>query len=236
MTNYAETVRTGPPEEGSEHDRQREAVYRKRLNDLEDRESFNFALFQYSPNATVVVDREGRVIKTNIARRSRGDRIPEIGDVMYRDYAARHTTDLYAALMRCINQQSVETFPCLKYREKSLAVTIAGFPAGAIISTQDITSRVQAEEDRDRLIQELRRALDEVEQLRGLLPICACCKKIRDDSGYWQEIETYITSHSKVHFSHAMCPPCTKKMYPEIYDRIFNQEGALKDKNERDAS
>ena len=64
---------------------------------------------------------------------------------------------------------------------------------------------------------ELQKALDEVKQLRGFLPICASCKNIRDDQGYWTQIELYIREHSEVEFTHSICPDCTTKLYPELY-------------------
>jgi hypothetical protein len=63
---------------------------------------------------------------------------------------------------------------------------------------------------------ELKKALSKVNQLSGFLPICASCKKIRDDQGYWNQIETYIEHHSEAEFSHSICPECTEKLYPEI--------------------
>jgi PleD family two-component response regulator len=63
---------------------------------------------------------------------------------------------------------------------------------------------------------ELQKALDEVRQLRGILPICANCKSIRDDQGYWEQIETYISNHSEAVFSHSICPDCVKKLYPDL--------------------
>lgn len=65
---------------------------------------------------------------------------------------------------------------------------------------------------------ELQDALDKVKLLSGYLPICASCKKIRDDKGYWQEVESYIDSHSEAQFSHGICPECIQKLYPEIKD------------------
>jgi ABC-type amino acid transport substrate-binding protein len=64
--------------------------------------------------------------------------------------------------------------------------------------------------------EELTTALSEVRQLSGLLPICASCKKIRDDKGYWNHIETYISKHSEAQFSHGICPECCKKLYPNV--------------------
>jgi len=63
---------------------------------------------------------------------------------------------------------------------------------------------------------ELENSLSEIKQLRGILPICASCKKIRDDKGYWNQIEFYIRTHSDVEFSHGICPECAKKLYPDL--------------------
>jgi PAS domain S-box-containing protein len=88
---------------------------------------------------------------------------------------------------------------------------------GRRASNRDITERKLAEEERESLISELQKALSEVKKLSGLLPICASCKKIRDDKGYWNQIESYIRDHSEAEFSHGICPDCLKKLYPELY-------------------
>ena len=77
----------------------------------------------------------------------------------------------------------------------------------------DITDRKQSEEEREKLIGELQTALAEIKTLSGLLPICASCKKIRDDKGYWNQIEEYIQKYSEAKFSHGMCPECSDKLY-----------------------
>lgn len=77
----------------------------------------------------------------------------------------------------------------------------------------DITERKQLEEERERLMGELTAALGNVKTLSGLLPICAACKKIRDDKGYWSQIEDYIHTHSEAEFSHSICPECSDKFY-----------------------
>ena len=64
--------------------------------------------------------------------------------------------------------------------------------------------------------EEKEKALSELKVLSGLLPICASCKKIRDDKGYWGQIESYIRAHSEAEFSHGICPDCAKKLYPDI--------------------
>ncbi|MDZ7666119.1 MAG: MASE3 domain-containing protein [Desulfotignum sp.] len=84
----------------------------------------------------------------------------------------------------------------------------------------EINARIKVEEDRERTILQLQKALSEIKTLSGLLPICSHCKKIRDDRGYWNQLEDYIHEHSDVKFSHGICRECAKKHYPDfdIYD------------------
>lgn len=78
-------------------------------------------------------------------------------------------------------------------------------------SNRDVTERKLAEVERERLISDLRNALSKVRMLSGLIPICANCKKIRDDKGYWNQIESYIKDHSEASFTHGICPKCLNK-------------------------
>jgi PAS domain S-box-containing protein len=87
----------------------------------------------------------------------------------------------------------------------------------AVIAFQDITLRQLVEEERERLIEELKEALENVKTLKGLLPICASCKRIRDDTGYWNQIEAYVRDHTDAEFSHALCPDCAVKLYPDYF-------------------
>lgn len=82
-------------------------------------------------------------------------------------------------------------------------------------SMQDITERKLTELERERLIAELREALAEIKELRGLIPICAWCKKIRDDQGYWQQLEEYLLARSDVAFTHCICPECLAQAQAE---------------------
>jgi hypothetical protein len=75
----------------------------------------------------------------------------------------------------------------------------------------------QADKEKSEVIAELKKALEEIKTLSGFLPICASCKKIRDDKGYWNQIEAYISEHSAAEFSHGICPECVEKLYPDIY-------------------
>ena len=85
-----------------------------------------------------------------------------------------------------------------------------------LLAIEDITERKRAEEQKDSLVSDLQKALSEVKTLRGFLPICANCKNIRNDKGYWEQIENYIHDRSDAEFSHSICPECAKKLYPDF--------------------
>jgi PAS domain S-box-containing protein len=101
---------------------------------------------------------------------------------------------------------------------KHVYVTAAMLPGSrkGVASFLDITEHKRMEEERERLIKELQNAVSEIKTLGGMLPICGSCKKIRDDKGYWNQIENYIRDHSEADFSHSICPDCAKKLYPEL--------------------
>ena len=82
----------------------------------------------------------------------------------------------------------------------------------------DITERKQLDEKREHLVEQLKTAISQIKALEGLLSICSCCKKIRDDNGYWSQVEDYIRKHSEAEFSHGLCPDCAKKLYPDYFD------------------
>jgi hypothetical protein len=86
---------------------------------------------------------------------------------------------------------------------------------GAIIVNQDISERRWREIERERLLRQLQDALAEVHTLSGLLPICAGCKKIRDENNEWQRIEAYIGAHSTATFTHGLCPECVQRYLPD---------------------
>lgn len=92
----------------------------------------------------------------------------------------------------------------------------AGHAIGTFGISRDITERKRADAEREQLIAELREALSRIKALQGLLPICASCKRIRDDRGHWNRIESYLQEHSGAEFSHGVCPECIQKLYPEV--------------------
>ena len=87
-----------------------------------------------------------------------------------------------------------------------------------LLAIEDVTDRIEAERQKEELIDDLRKAFDEIKTLRGIIPICASCKKIRDDKGYWNQVEVYVRDHTEAEFSHGFCPACAKKLYPDLYE------------------
>ncbi|HVN49208.1 MAG TPA: two-component regulator propeller domain-containing protein, partial [Bacteroidota bacterium] len=87
---------------------------------------------------------------------------------------------------------------------------------GLVSIARDITQRKKAEIEREHVITELQEALADIKKLSGLVPICSNCKKIRDDKGYWNQVEAYIQDRSEARFTHGICPDCMKKLYPDF--------------------
>lgn len=93
-----------------------------------------------------------------------------------------------------------------------------------IITEWSFIKRKNAEKEREKLSSDLENEISKVKVLSGLLPICASCKKIKNDQGYWDQIEAYISKHSEAEFTHGVCPECTKKLYPEYYDELYGKK------------
>ncbi len=171
----------------------------------------------------VVCDGQGRLIEVNpAARRMLGMGRPPIGARV--EEALEHVPELAAKCGKADVGQVVISVaqPSPRYLDVRI-IPLAdrrGRAQGHLAILRDITESREAEEERERLIQSLQDALAQVKTLRGLLPICANCKKIRDDSGYWRQVEDYIHEHSEADFSHSICPDCMRKLYPEMFPSL----------------
>ncbi len=97
------------------------------------------------------------------------------------------------------------------------SVELLARAASALALKKEMDCRKAREQELCRSNEELQKALRDVKVLRGLIPICASCKKIRNDGGFWQQLEEYIGEHSEAEFSHGICQPCVKKLYPGVY-------------------
>ncbi len=173
-------------------------------------------LFAGMTDGLVVLDAQDRVVDTNpAARQLFGVEDNPVG-VPARSLAG---WDQIMPAHWGTGEERIETrFPGEPARYLDLRVTTIagreGAVAGRLVVIRDITARREVELERERLIGELKKALADIRTLRGLLPICAGCKKIRNDSGYWQGLEQYLSEHAEVQFSHGLCPDCLGKYYP----------------------
>ena len=106
-----------------------------------------------------------------------------------------------------------------------------GIPTSQIGIIRNITDRKRVEEEKERILVELQESLVKVKKLSGLLPICANCKSIRDDKGYWNQVEDYIQHHSEAQFSHGLCDVCVEMLYgKEKLTRIIQKREGKKKK------
>ena len=141
-----------------------------------------------------------------------------------------------AMLQRISRGEDVKQHETLRRKKDGRSINVSlsisaikdtlGKIVGASTIARDVTERKQMEIEREKFVSELQEALARIKVLSGLLPICANCKKIRDDQGYWRQIEVYIRDHSDAEFSHGICPGCAKKLYPEVFDKkpeLFNE-------------
>ncbi|WP_457554078.1 HAMP domain-containing protein [Desulfobacula sp.] len=119
-----------------------------------------------------------------------------------------------------------DEFGSLAYSFNSMASRLQQSTTSVTLLENEIAERKQAEEEREKLIKELQEASKNIKTLSGLLPICAKCKKIRDDKGYWNNLEEYIQTHSDASFSHGMCSECSDELYgkEDWYIEIKNEE------------
>jgi PAS domain S-box-containing protein len=96
---------------------------------------------------------------------------------------------------------------------------------GRMASFVDVTARKQAEEERQRLVERLQNALENIKTLQGLIPICAWCKSVRDDKGFWHSVEEYLKEHSEAQLTHGLCPQCQERLLSELGTPSLGSKG-----------
>ncbi len=126
-------------------------------------------------------------------------------------------TEALQYLQRLLSGEIIESFETQRITRDGEVLDVSLVLTCLRDDSGNIDSIATTERDITGLKNELRRKEAEVKTLRGLLPICASCKEIRDDQGYWHQIESYIRDHSEAEFSHSICPKCAEKLYPK-YD------------------
>ncbi len=188
------------------------------------------SLFLGNPEAAVYLDNKFRIIEVNL-------RFTELFGYTQQEAKNKLVFDLIVPQEKMkeskeFSQGKIEqtmNYETIRQSKdgKLIPVLVSSSPiilddkkAGTIITYRDISALKKVEEEKEKLISNLQKALEEVKTLSGLIPICSHCKKVRDDGGYWDQVENYITKHSNVDFSHGICPDCLRQYYPEMYDKM----------------
>lgn len=196
---------------------------------IKEAKDFLETIFATSPDGIIVTDRDGYIIKVNqafltmmgytegeVIGRHPGTFCPEPYDP---DVLPPHIEQVYL-------NGFIKNYETKRRRKDGTIIDVElsisllrdseGNLKGMVSCVRDITERKLLEKRREQLVAQLQEALTKVKTLSGLLPICASCKRIRNDEGYWQQIESFIREHSQAEFSHGICPECMEKLYPEL--------------------
>jgi len=205
---------------------------RKRMEEALQESELKFrSVTESAKDAIISADRNGNIIFWNKASQKMFEYteeeaigqpleilMPEGFKAAHQEGMARHISSGESGVIG----QTIEVAGLTKNgHEFPIELSVSTWTAGEEIFytgiIRDVSRRKQIEKERDQLIQSLQESLAKVKTLSGMLPICASCKKIRDDKGYWNQIESYIQKHSEAAFSHGICPECTEKLYPGLF-------------------
>ena len=172
------------------------------------------ALLDTMADGVLVLDCEGRILIANDAARVSALNGPELA-------GALGLSSLRDAPERLRAEAQLESGVTPRWLDVRIDPIRDrwGALAGRLVVARDVTFQKELEDERERLIDELQDALRKVVRLEGLLPICASCRKVRDDSGYWGNVEEYVGRRAPVEFTHAICPECQVKLYPSIMSK-----------------
>jgi PAS domain S-box-containing protein len=216
----------------------RDITHRKQMEEkLRESEERFRRIFEDGPLGMIIADPDFKILKANRAVCGMlgyaeadlpGHSIEEI----------THTEDIEksASLLKQLLHGDIPLYQLEKrYVNKNgeplwvnLTVTAIRGQKGEVIYAlgmiEDISRRKLVEQERERLVHDLQQALDKAKTLRGLLPMCAWCKKIRNDKGYWQKVETYVQEHSGASFTHGICPECLNKVDPATAVEVFESD------------
>ncbi|MBN2363589.1 PAS domain-containing protein [candidate division WOR-3 bacterium] len=185
------------------------------------------AVFENFPFVAFTLDRKGRFIESNEyteklfgidPEKARGKGFYELG-LLNKKEILKGLREFKKNLAGKVTSKTVYE---IKIKEKKHFIELVGIPLlenGIVTEVldvgTDVTQHTNILKEKEKLIKELKKTVENIEILKGLLPICAGCKKIRDDDGYWHQVEDFLKEHSDIEFSHSLCPDCLKKLYPD---------------------
>jgi PAS domain S-box-containing protein len=195
---------------------------------LNDEISWRRLLIEESRDAIVVLDHNAKVLEANSRfAKMLGYSREEMYQLHAWDWDVHLNKDQILELAQTINNVG-HYFETQHRRKDGSLVEVELSNNGALYRgnklifciCRDISDRKKAEKEREDLITRLQASLTEIKSLRGILPICTFCKNVRDDKGYWEQVDIYLNKHSEADISHSICPECVKKHYPDEYKTI----------------
>lgn len=180
-------------------------------------------LTEESRDGIVVLDQNGKVYEANKRYADiLGYSMEEVYHLYVWDWDTNFVKEELLEMIRKVDDAG-DHFETRHLRKDGTFIDVEISTNGAIYREQklvfcvcrDITDSKQAAKEREKLIKELQEALAEIKTLKGILPFCSFCKKIRDDKGYWEQVDIYIHKYSEADISHSICPECMEKHYPD---------------------
>jgi len=196
---------------------------------IENRKKFE-AVFRSNPEPTVYLNKENRVLDVNPRfMEFFGYELKEIQGKVINSILVPDNLKDEAIELDSHSIDGYVYYDTIRAKKNGTEVDVSvsaapiileGENLGIVVHYKDISEKKEIELKQKKLIIELQNALDEVKTLSGLIPICAHCKNIRDDKGYWTSVEQYISTHTDIDFSHAICPDCVKEHFPKIYNKM----------------
>jgi len=190
------------------------------------------AIFESSQDAIIGMTLDGAIVSWNpAAERIFGYKLEEVSGRSISMFAPGDAPDEMPLILEWLKRgDPIKDFETVRRtkdgRLVQLAVSVSpvkssnGKTVAASIIARDIEERVRGEKERDILLRQLQASLAEVQMLTGLLPICASCKKVRDDQGYWTQVEIYVHDRTNAEFTHGICPECVKKYQESMPKRL----------------
>jgi PAS domain S-box-containing protein len=217
------------------------AALRREVSEIRESEERYKTLYDALPVSLMLVDKDGVIVGVNPfhlknmgkGRTKESDYVGQYIKTRRSIVASGLAADMLSVLQGVTFEADEVLFPALSgggegyFNYRGVPLRRGGEIIGAIYISMDVTALHQAKdelrqhkEQLEELVEErtrdLRDALAKVKTLSGFIPICASCKKIRDDKGYWNQLEAYLSAHSEVEFSHSLCPECARKLFPEL--------------------
>jgi PAS domain S-box-containing protein len=190
-------------------------------------------LIEESRDGIVILDTNAKVFDANQAfARMLGYTREEVRRLHAWDWDAVFTREQIQGMAHNVDVEG-HHFETRHRRKDGVVIDVELSNNGAVFHGQklifcisrDISDRKRAQAEREELIGRLQDSLAEIKTLRGILPLCSYCKKIRDDKGYWEQVDVYIHQHSEAGISHSICPDCMREHFPDIHEEILREQG-----------